>query len=93
MPCNTVTTIETDVSKLNPERLKKVIEENYFRAEIVNGELKVYGTSTENNAQTKKRIMQKYTEATIREASKRFGWAIKGSATTKTNLTQLRLGR
>jgi hypothetical protein len=95
MPCFTRTEITIDAGKLNAERLEKTIQEMTFSgfAKIQNGKLLISGTSEENARELHRRIMQNYAAATIKEASKRFGWTAKAQATTTAGNIKINLVR
>jgi hypothetical protein len=93
MPCWTTTTIGTDVSKFNQERLQAVLTEKGFNAKVVDGKLEILGDSIEDNARINNLILREYTARTINEGAKRFGWQVKSQSTTEKNLIQIQLRR
>jgi hypothetical protein len=95
MPCDSVITISQEVGKWNEVRANEAIKQAGLQGVVVyrDGILYTNASSQELADSRIVAVKKAYSELVIREASKKFGWTVKSTATTKTGLKQLNLAR
>lgn len=95
MPCYTRTVTNANIEKWNETRAKEAISKTRWAriAAFRNGKLTVRANSPGELELAQKEITRKFSELTLREAAKRFGWQVAKTETTQTGLTQLHLRR